>query len=189
MIEDSTSTELLLFTSFTRLLYNSYKILNEINYYENANHEIKLVIKNDFKKIQYYNKCCEIFFKNDENFCGRFSIHYLKIFNKIIDNKYEYILSIIEDDELFNFFLSIFHPILKNIYDRYIINLKIKNENILNQFISKKTFNENCSICMESLNDKNKKNIHFDCDHKIHYDCILDWFMENQSCPICRKKF
>lgn len=65
--------------------------------------------------IKYYNKCCYILFGNDENFCGRFSIKYIKKANKIIKKHYEeFVTYLTEDEELLQFFDYIFEPILKN---------------------------------------------------------------------------
>ena len=191
MEENHIPDEVILFRSFARLLYNSYRIFNEYkeeqtNYYENANEIFKEIIENDSVYINYYNKCCYILFGNDENFCGRFSIKYIKKANKIIKKHYEEFLTYLrEEDELFGFFNYIFEPILKNMYDEYIQNLKCENEKKLDSFIissfSEETEKQNCSICMDSicidLIEKNKI-VKFDCNHCFHYDCIFNWFMQ-----------
>lgn len=192
------SEEILLFQSFARLLYNSYRIINEykeqednLNYYENANEIFKSIIEDDLNLIKHYNKCCFILFGNDENFCGRFSIKYLKKSIKIIKKHYnEFVNYLTDDDELFDFFTYIFEPVLNNMYDEYIEDLKNENERKLKSFISSDILeNNDCSICMESIYKPDLKIIKFDCNHIFHYDCIFNWFMEKQCCPICRKEF
>lgn len=200
MEEDYIPDEVILFQSFARLLYNSYRIFNshktELNYYENANEVFKEIIENDFVYVKNYNKCCYILFGNDENFCGRFSIKYIKKANELIKKYYdEFIIHLNKEDELFEFFTYIFEPILKNMYDEYIQNLKCENEKKLESFIISSSFSEekqNCSICMDSIcinSIQTNKIVKFDCNHCFHYDCIFNWFMQKQCCPICRKEF
>lgn len=49
---------------------------------------------------------------------------------------------------------------------------------------------EECPICYEELNDKNIETLL--CDHKFHYDCILNVYKnpvikrEIRICPFCR---
>ncbi len=50
---------------------------------------------------------------------------------------------------------------------------------------------ESCSICYESYKkgddvawSKNQNRL-----HAFHVDCILEWLMENDDCPICRDNF
>lgn len=42
---------------------------------------------------------------------------------------------------------------------------------------------ENCSICLNMISD-NKKRLH--CNHSFHSNCILQWFQQDNRCPICR---
>lgn len=197
MTEINISDEIILFRSFARLLYNSYRIFNKqekINYYENANQIFKDIIEEDFILIQNYNKCCSILFGNDENFCGRFSIEYIKNTQKIIKKYYDEIIEYLsensENDELLNFFDFIFEPVLTNLYNEYITELKNENKKKLDSFILSNINEKECCICMESIEESKKnKTIKFDCNHYFHYDCIFKWFMEKQCCPICRKEF
>ena len=48
---------------------------------------------------------------------------------------------------------------------------------------------DECSICLQELNDKDKFN-GFKCNHNnFHKDCINDWIEKgNGNCPICRNK-
>jgi len=50
-----------------------------------------------------------------------------------------------------------------------------------------KYYVETCSIC---LSDIYNDDILFttDCNHSFHTSCILPWFANNHSCPICRQE-
>mmetsp|Transcript_3401 Transcript_3401/g.4522 ORF Transcript_3401/g.4522 Transcript_3401/m.4522 type:complete len:352 (-) Transcript_3401:411-1466(-) len=48
-----------------------------------------------------------------------------------------------------------------------------------------------CPICMELYHEgesvawsRNEK-----CHHVFHLDCLMDWLMENDDCPMCREKY
>ena len=42
-----------------------------------------------------------------------------------------------------------------------------------------------CAICIEPM----YKNLYiFDCSHRFHMLCALNWINRNQSCPLCRNK-
>ena len=44
--------------------------------------------------------------------------------------------------------------------------------------------NKECSICLESFDTKNT--IVLNCNHYFHRECINEWLLINNSCPICR---
>ncbi len=46
------------------------------------------------------------------------------------------------------------------------------------------TSENNCTICLGSLNSKTNKTLK--CNHIFHINCITEWFIKNNSCPICR---
>ena len=41
--------------------------------------------------------------------------------------------------------------------------------------------NDECPICLES-----GCNVELPCTHKFHNKCIIKWFEEARTCPICR---
>lgn len=45
---------------------------------------------------------------------------------------------------------------------------------------------EICSICQSNF--KKNENLSFirTCNHRFHYDCLIEWGKYKQSCPICR---
>ena len=67
--------------------------------------------------------------------------------------------------------------ILKNV-------LLIENEDFnITSSNNKKTFNEECSICLEKINKKFK----LECGHCFHKKCISQWIINNPKCPNCKK--
>ena len=42
-----------------------------------------------------------------------------------------------------------------------------------------------CSVCLESIQE-NARVITLPCNHFFHSNCILRWYAENPTCPICR---
>lgn len=48
--------------------------------------------------------------------------------------------------------------------------------------------NDVCAICCEQLTEGNILS-HAGCNHLMHFACIGEWFMLNQSCPVCRHAF
>jgi len=57
----------------------------------------------------------------------------------------------------------------------------------MTSYIVDKYYIETCSIC---LFDIYNNDILFttDCNHSFHASCILPWFANNHSCPICRQE-
>ncbi|KAI3947139.1 hypothetical protein MKX01_011750 [Papaver californicum] len=43
-----------------------------------------------------------------------------------------------------------------------------------------------CIICLEDFIDKEEV-IMMRCEHRFHSACLLRWFEENSSCPLCRR--
>lgn len=67
------------------------------------------------------------------------------------------------------------------------INSNEINLNELNLSIYKYNKEDNCSICISSMN--NMEIINLGCLHKFHKDCLLKWWeydKNNSSCPLCR---
>jgi len=48
-----------------------------------------------------------------------------------------------------------------------------------------------CSICLEEYKaeDEIAWSRNHDCAHAFHLDCILDWLMDNEDCPLCRAHY
>jgi hypothetical protein len=40
-----------------------------------------------------------------------------------------------------------------------------------------------CSICLEPLK---ASKVLSTCHHKFHIECINEWFLEQETCPVCR---
>ncbi|XP_028056439.1 probable E3 ubiquitin-protein ligase HIP1 [Camellia sinensis] len=45
---------------------------------------------------------------------------------------------------------------------------------------------EPCCICQEEYDDGEKLG-KLDCGHEFHFDCIKQWLMQKNSCPICKR--
>lgn len=44
--------------------------------------------------------------------------------------------------------------------------------------------NNKCLVCFEVMNDGSKKEL--TCKHTFHTSCIMQWYAESGTCPICR---
>ena len=67
------------------------------------------------------------------------------------------------------------------------INIEEINLNELNLSIYKYYKDDNCPICISSM--ENMEIINLGCLHKFHKDCLLKWWeydKNNSSCPLCR---
>ena len=42
-----------------------------------------------------------------------------------------------------------------------------------------------CSVCLSDINME-EETILVPCGHLFHCQCILDWFKQNNTCPVCR---
>ena len=48
---------------------------------------------------------------------------------------------------------------------------------------------QKCSICFEDVKSTNTCNTkRLTCGHSYHTDCILNWFVTSNECPVCRVK-
>ena len=61
------------------------------------------------------------------------------------------------------------------------------NKNLPSMRCTQEYSGECCTICLEdfTVGDHLRK---MNCDHIFHKDCIDDWLIRNNSCPICREK-
>lgn len=50
---------------------------------------------------------------------------------------------------------------------------------------------KSCPICLEEYKcgDEISWSNNHKCPHAFHLDCILDWLMENDDCPLCRGEY
>eukprot|EP00979_Chaetoceros_neogracilis_P011977 scaffold3063_cov216-Chaetoceros_neogracile.AAC.1 len=48
-----------------------------------------------------------------------------------------------------------------------------------------------CAICLEiyKVNDTICWSANEACHHAYHLDCMMDWLMENDECPLCRENY
>lgn len=44
---------------------------------------------------------------------------------------------------------------------------------------------QSCPICLEVL-ERDNQIIHLECGHFFHKNCILRWYTEHHTCPVCR---
>jgi len=53
---------------------------------------------------------------------------------------------------------------------------------------SKKTgsLEENCSICLEAIENSQKVIIQLPCNHLFHKACIKEWLKKDMVCPNCK---
>ena len=48
---------------------------------------------------------------------------------------------------------------------------------------------QQCSICLENVGSTNTISTkRLSCGHSYHVDCILNWFVTSNECPVCRVK-
>jgi len=50
-----------------------------------------------------------------------------------------------------------------------------------------KCINQRCTICMKLIDETERNAGELICGHVFHSSCIEKWFLENASCPCCRK--
>ena len=43
---------------------------------------------------------------------------------------------------------------------------------------------ESCPICFETIQSGDKHTL--SCEHKFHRQCMVQWYVESNVCPICR---
>lgn len=66
---------------------------------------------------------------------------------------------------------------LENVCIQFTIKIEDKQNIIKNK--------DTCPICLD--NNIKEKWSKLDCGHTIHSECLRPWFLNNNSCPICRK--
>ena len=59
----------------------------------------------------------------------------------------------------------------------------------IKKFAKRDEEDRECSICMDTIDPKDKKNIMITpCNHAYHKDCLTRWMKDRSSCPDCRRK-
>ena len=74
---------------------------------------------------------------------------------------------------------------IKSISKEYINIIKNDIEIEINYISSNVNFNE-CNICLNDDNDMN--GVKLSCGHSYHKQCINDWFLINNTCPLCNER-
>ncbi len=75
-------------------------------------------------------------------------------------------------------------PVPSNILDN-IKKGRVVPEAVMNALLSMKEDDRQCSICFESISDKNVLHV-TECIHLYHVECIDEWKKKNRWCPICK---
>ena len=69
--------------------------------------------------------------------------------------------------------------------------VKIKIINVNDFIINMDDYNElkteNCSICIELIENDNNEIIKLNCNHVFHKDCLSPWLVNENTCPLCRQ--
>ncbi|KAK7346985.1 hypothetical protein VNO80_21509 [Phaseolus coccineus] len=48
-------------------------------------------------------------------------------------------------------------------------------------------YEQRCTICLEEFDNESDLGKLELCDHKFHFDCIKQWLMQKNLCPVCRR--
>jgi len=63
-----------------------------------------------------------------------------------------------------------------------------KNVILMNDYCCRH-LKQTCLICLENVPSTNSaKSKRLSCGHAFHFDCIINWFVESDVCPVCRKE-
>ncbi len=113
-------------------------------------------------------------------------LSYIKAFFFVIST----IISIFEITLLVNFeifafcyiyIILLYHIILSLMFIFYYVKNKKKINVVLTNITCQG--NDECIIC---LDNNEKKWVAMKCSHKFHEDCINQWLIQSNTCPICR---
>ena len=65
---------------------------------------------------------------------------------------------------------------------------KCKNVVLMDGFCSRH-LKQKCSICWDQVRSTNSANTkRLSCGHSFHLNCILQWFVKSNECPVCRQE-
>jgi hypothetical protein len=84
------------------------------------------------------------------------------------------------------YFFTTGHP--SSVYrKKVLVNKEEKKISIKNGSVIKESdCLSNCVICLEEFKSDNKIREINHCKHSFHVKCIDEWFVKNNSCPVCR---
>lgn len=171
--------------------------LSEIEYdFQNFKDAVKHCIKmNDGVTISYLVKFGYMFDVEDVMLCLKYDkLQILKCFQAQLTNQ-----------KYFLFLLEIYHSLALNSPDRKILAKELlKNSYIFSKFQPVEgnadkdmsaassiiaSSAADCCICCEKLKKKSLMVIKLtSCAHIFHQRCILNWFKEAFTCPVCREE-
>lgn len=156
-----------------------------INYFAQSNKPFKDIIGSDIESIRSYNYCCDYILGTVHDFVGRFTIDHIKRFMDII-NEYQNEVICKMDEKHIDFFCNVMIPVIDNLHSAMTNDKKKQITAILEKYIVPHgtKSKESCSICMNAI--KKNKHVIFPCNHEYHYDCIMQWFIQKNICPVCR---
>ena len=121
------------------------------------------------------NTCCYNCCQCCDNCCILIYMCFIKLKN-IIFRDHDNIITDIYTNQINDNEIDI-EKNIKNINYNKIFN-KLENK-IYSDFDN----NNNCSICIETLNENI---VSLKCGHKFHFNCIKEWIYLNNNCPLCR---
>ena len=66
---------------------------------------------------------------------------------------------------------------------------KTCKNNILMDGYCSRHLKQSCAICFEMVPSTNSsKHKRLNCGHDFHFNCLIQWFIESNDCPVCRKE-
>ena len=97
-------------------------------------------------------------------------------YNNSSNNFPNYILNV--------FFIMTFLYYFKITVSKIYFYFRIKSI-LRGQYMNNNNLLNTCVICLEDIN-YNEYIINLPCNHYYHKECVYQWIIKNQNCPICR---
>jgi hypothetical protein len=116
-----------------------------------------------------------IFIPNRSTISERYYTNNIFNNNLLVDSFYDSVINSVINESFEE------QPIPEKINDALELKVLIYDE------ISDKEKDKECSICLSEFEKESKVSL-ITCNHLFHNDCIREWSMYKQNCPICRKK-